>query len=582
MAPTYGAGEPRMHDIVIVGGGSAGWALAARLSEMPGCSVLLIEAGKDVSLEAADRDILSNYPGRAYFNPDFTWRGQTAYLGRAGANDAADRKPARYEQARLLGGGSSINGLCANRGAPQDYDDWAAEGAAGWAWKDVQPYFRKLETDLDFSGDDHGKSGPVTIRRFPREDWSGFVRAAGAVIEDRGYQAIDDQNGAWRDGLMPASITVDGGDRRASCAFAYLTPAVRARPNLRILTETSVRRLLLEGRRAVGVELIGPDGAVSTLRAGEIIVSCGAIYSPALLMRSGIGPQADLAARGIATLVGREGVGRNLSDHPAISVSCYLRSSGRLWMADRHHTQAHLRYSSGVDGCPSGDMTLALLARSGWHALGQRIGSFYLFVTKAYSKGRVTLASADPAVPPTVDFRMLSDWRDKKRLVEGFRFIAGIALDERLDAVRSKSFPANYSDRVRKVSAPGPRNALLMQAFSTMLDWMPPFRGHLIDTLVTSGITVEDLLRDQAALENFIDMAVAGVWHPVGTCRMGDAADPLAVTDPAGKVHGVAGLRVCDASLMPSIPSANTNIPTIMIAERIADLVKFEQARAAA
>ena len=284
----------------------------------------------------------------------------------------------------------------------------------------------------------------------------------------------------------------------------------------------------------------------------------------------------------IAPVADRPGVGRNLSDHPAISVSCYLRGAGRLWKRDRHHTQAHLRYSSGVAGCPAGDMTLALLARSGWHAMGSRIGSFYLFVGKPFSTGSVTLASADPRTPPLVDFRMLSDWRDRERLIEGFRFIAGLALDPRLDRVRSRCFPTNYSDRVRRVSTPGLRSAVAMRAFSAILDWLPLLRGPLIDTVVTEGVTLDRLLRDDDALESFIDGAVAGVWHPSGTCRMGASDDPLAVTDPSGRVHGVGGLRVCDASVMPSIPCANTNLPTIMIAEKIADHVKVERERAAA
>ncbi len=571
----------RKYDVVVVGGGSAGCAIAARLSEIPDCSVLLIEAGSDISLNAAHPDILSNYPGKAYFNPQLTWRGQKAYLGKAGANNTNSRRMAFYEQAKILGGGSSINGLCANRGAPSDYDGWVQNGATGWSWADVKPYFRKLETDLDFSGDDHGKDGPVTVRRFPREDWSGFVKAAADAIVDRGYSLLPDQNGPWIDGLMQVSVSVDGDGRRASCAFAYLSPVVRNRPNLHITTDTKVKRIVFEGKQAVGVEIIDIAGATTKVNGTEVIVCAGAINSPALLMRSGVGPASELKRRGIVSVADLPGVGRNLADHPAIGVSCYLRQSGRLWNPNRHHTQAHLRFSSGVDDCPHGDMTLALLARSGWHAMGSRIGTFYLFIGKPFSTGSVTLDPGDIWAPPIIDFRMLSDWRDRKRLIDGFRLIAELALDQKLEPVRSKCFPTNYSDRVRKVSAPGLKSAIAMSAFSAILDWVPPLRGPLIDMLVSEGATLEQLLGDDKLLEEFVDGGVAGVWHPVGTCRMGSSDDPMAVTDSSGRVHGLGGLRVCDASLMPSIPCANTNLPTIMIAEKIADDVKAERERLA-
>jgi 5-(hydroxymethyl)furfural/furfural oxidase len=217
-------------------------------------------------------------------------------------------------------------------------------------------------------------------------------------------------------------------------------------------------------------------------------------------------------------------------------------------------------------------MCLALLARSGWHAIGQRVGSLYFFVNKAYSQGSVTLKSADPVDEPLVDFRMLSDRRDLERLRNAFRFVAEVMAAPELDGVRSKIFPTNYSDRVRRVSAPGLRNAMQMSAFAKILDTFAPLRSWLIDTLVTSGVTLKDVLADDATLDAYLNKVVAGVWHPVGTCRMG--TDPLAVTTPQGRVHGVDALRVCDASVMPSIPCANTNLSAIMVAERMADLIK--------
>jgi 5-(hydroxymethyl)furfural/furfural oxidase len=564
-----------MYDYVILGGGSSGCTLAARLSEDPRSSVLLVEAGKDVTEETAHPDVLASYPGRAYFNPDFTWPGLNVLLGGASQNDPASRNRARYEQARILGGGSSINGLIANRGAPSDYDGWEELGATGWNFESVLPYFRKLERDLDFDGPYHGKDGPITIRRYPVKDWAGFVGTVAKVLEKRGLPIVPDQNGAWQDGVMPVPTSIDERDRRVSCAMAYLTPQVRRRENLTIRTETYVRRILFDGARATGAEIARGD-ASEIVQGRELILTCGAIHSPAVLMRSGVGAPDELARHGLPITMALPGVGRNLIEHPSVSISCYLDRKARLANLERHHTQAQVRFSSRLEGCPPGDMCIAVLARSGWHALGRRVGSLYFFVNKAYSQGSVTLRSADPAAEPLVDFRMLSDRRDLERLRAAFRFVAEIATAPELDGMRTKIFPTNYSDRVRGVSQPGIRNAVQMQVLATMLGALPPLRGWLVDTLVTSGVTLADLLADDATLDAYLNKAVAGVWHPVGSCRMG--TDPLAVTTPQGRVHGVSGLRVCDASVMPSIPCANTNISTIMVAERMADLIKGESA----
>jgi 5-(hydroxymethyl)furfural/furfural oxidase len=210
--------------------------------------------------------------------------------------------------------------------------------------------------------------------------------------------------------------------------------------------------------------------------------------------------------------------------------------------------------------------------------MGYRIGTLYVWVNKAYSKGSVRLATVSPDAEPTVDFRMLSDDRDLRRLREAFRFVSGLSRSDAVAGISSTAFPANYSDRVRRFSSPGLRNQILMQIFASMLDALPPMRSWLVRKFVTEGASLDEILADDGVLDAYLNKSVTGVWHPVGTCRMGQAKDPLAVTDSSGRVHDASGLRVCDASLMPSIPCANTNVPTIMVAERIADLIKKERA----
>ncbi len=555
-----------MIDYLILGGGSAGCVLAARLSEDPNKRVCLVEAGRDIAPGKMPAAIASRYPGRAYLDVRNIWQRLTARMAAQGSR--------RYEQARLLGGGSAINALMTNRGAPDDYDEWGRLGAEGWSWDSCLPYFRKLETDCDFSGPLHGDAGPVRIRRTAPAFLSPFVKAVMGVLASRGLPTRADQNGEWQDGVYVGAIGVSEQGERIPVSVCYLTNEVRARPNLTLRTECVVDRVLFRGTQAVGARVLDRAGSVEELHAAEVIVCAGAIHSPALLIRSGVGPLDQLLDLGVPLVADRPGVGGNLMEHPSIAVSALLTTQGRTPHVDEHHEQAIVRFSSGLPGTVPGDMHGAILSRSGWHSVGYRLGTMFFWVNKSYSRGRVQVTSLDPLQEPDVRFSMLSEARDLQRLKQALRMGAETLSAPGLNPLRSVVFPSSYSPRVAKVAMPGRFNALQRGVLSLLLDIAGPLRGWVVRGLVTQGVTLEKLLADDRALSEFVRANVGGTWHPSGTCRMGRADDPQAVTLSDGQVIGVTGLRVCDASLMPAIPCANTNVPTIMIAERIADLIK--------
>ncbi len=564
-----------MIDYLILGGGSAGCVLAARLSENPGVEVVLVEAGRNIAAGSLPDNIRSRYPGRAYIDEGNIWSELKAYIG-APKGETAGRSPRRYEQGRVLGGGSAVNAMVANRGAPGDYDEWGAEGAKGWSWETALPYFRKLEHDFDFNDDYHGQDGPIPIRRIKQANMSPFVKSVIDTMVARGHQRRPDQNGEWKDGIYVGAIAVSDRGERVPTSVAYLSPEVRARPNLRILTDRFADKLVLEAGRVTGAVISDARdrSRTETLLAHETIVSCGAIHTPALLMRSGIGPGEQLSKLGIAVALDKAGIGRNLMEHPSTAVSTYLPPQSRLRDLDEHHDHAILRFSSGLPGTPEGDMHAAMIARSGWHSVGQRVGTLFIWVNKAYSRGHVQLQSTDAREEPLVDFRMLSDERDLERLKSAFRLGAQTLLDKHMDGHRGPVFPTSYSPRVAKLGGPGMLNQIQRGLFGAMLDHSYALRPWLINSVVTLGVKIENLLADDKALTAFVSGAVGGVWHASGTCKMGAESDPLAVTSGSGEVYGIAGLRICDASLMPTIPRANTNTPVIMMAEKIADDIK--------
>jgi 5-(hydroxymethyl)furfural/furfural oxidase len=463
----------------------------------------------------------------------------------------------------------------ANRGAPADYDEWEALGARGWNWEACLPYFGKLETDSDFSGELHGTSGPVRIQRPGWPRISPFVQSVLGTLQQRGHVLRDDQNGRWEDGTFIGSIAVSAAGDRIPTSVCYLDDAARARKILSIRTGLVVERILFGGQRAIGARIVHADGAHEDVHAGRVIISAGAIHSPALLLRSGIGPASDLSALGIEVRVNRAGVGRNLMEHPSIAVSAFLPRAARTPFPDEHHEQAIVRFSSGMLGTVPGDMHGAILSRSGWHSVGYRLGTIFFWVNKSYSRGQLKLTSTSPFDEPDVDFAMLSDQRDLERLKLALRFGAQTLAAPSMSAHRDAIFPSSYSPRVAAVAVPGAWNAVQRGTLSALLDVAGPLREWLIRRVVTQGVSITELLADDHAMTAFVARSVGGTWHPSGTCRMGAPGDPMAVTDSTGAVYGVDRLHVCDASLMPSIPCANTtNVPTIMVSERVADLVR--------
>jgi choline dehydrogenase len=513
------------YDDIVVGGGSAGAAVASRLTEFTDRRVLLLEAGPDHSTPD-EADHLTN--------PMTFAQALTAWGLNATLREGRDFP---YAQGKVIGGGSAVNGALALRGMPADYDRWAAEGCPGWDWAGLLPAFRRLETDLDIKNHLHGSDGPMAIRRWAQADLIPIQQAFLGAARECGFGWTDDHNDPDSTGIGPFPMNRDG-DIRLSTALTYVAQA-RPRPNLTIAGGARVDRLILEstagGVRVSAVEITS-DGRQSTISAERVIVTAGALASPALLARSGIGPAADLARLGIECLVDNPHVGANLMDHPGTLIflapndPSFCDPTGPAY-------QIGIRWTSGLG--TENDMLTGMM--NYWDTrhdpdLSAAAGTDYIFALTAgchepRSRGRLRLVDADPAIPPSIDFNMLDEAVDENRLVEGLRLVHRLS---RSEAMR-----------------PVVRDILLLD----------------------EGAFEADERGDDSALRAYANATLGPWYHASGTCRMGPNPEQGAVVDPSLQVHGVERLYVADASVIPVIPRAATNLTVLAVAEKAADIL---------
>jgi choline dehydrogenase-like flavoprotein len=521
-----------MYDYIIVGAGSAGCVLANRLSEDPSTRVLLLEAGgRDRSLKIK---IPAAFPQQ--FHTKLDWDFATE------PEPHVDGRSLFVPRGKALGGSSSMNAMLYVRGRPLDYDSWEAQGAPGWGYADVLPYFKRSEDNVRGPSEYHGVGGPLRVseQRSPRPLDRNLIAASEAA----GIPRIADYNGPEQDGVSMFQVTQRNGTR-FSAADAYLHP-VLTRPNLEVRTGVSVLGVELEGQRAVGVRLRKGRSGVETVRAEhEVLLAAGAIGSPQLLLLSGIGPSEELAAAGLDTRLDLPGVGRNLQDHPFVTMIWEVSDRDTLYGADKPKPLAEwlLRRSGKLSstvaevvaftrtrgGLPAADiqfhMGAAYFEDHGAETYDGHCMVIAPVLVSPKARGQVWLRSADPTAKPRIITNTLSEPEDLESLIAGMRLAREIA---------------DHS----------------------------PLREIRVKELKPGAETV-----DREELEADLRRRLMLIYHPVGTARMSDT-HPQAVVDSQLRVHGLEGLRVIDASIMPTIVGGNTNAPTIMIAERGADLIR--------
>lgn len=552
-----------LQDVVVVGAGSAGAVMAARLSEDARRHVVLIESGRDTPPQAVPGDIADTFP-TSFFNRDYFWMGQTGAM-RAG-------EPQRpFLQPRVMGGGSSVMGMISLRGLATDYDRWEAMGAEGWGWREVESAFRALTRDLDRDPRERNAPGPYIVRRLPRESWPRFMHRAEQAAAARGMPSVPDVYDTQGDAFFALPLAHD--DTRSTTARCYLDASVRARSNLRIMTGTTVERLLLDGANVTGVRV---RRALSTedIMAREVVVSAGAVNSPALLLRSGIGPAEELRAVGVSPLVDLPGVGRNYQNHVLLHLALTLEAASRLRPEQRHYAMTGMRASSGVAGCPAGDLFVYLMGRVSPRGFGTRMGMVAVALNQPLSRGQVRIVSPDAGAAPQLEQCLLADERDRQRMIVGTRLAESMILDPAVRQCWREAYVLPREAPLRLINGTGLTGTAKAMGAAAVLASPGPFRRAVMERAIAPGRLLADRYRHTPLTDEEIIAASGTMFHPSGTCRMGAPGHADTVVDPQCRVAGVTGLSVVDASVMPCLPSANTNLPTIMIAERAAEMMR--------